>query len=85
MLRGRGHLRVSGSGTKTPEVSGYPVNLQTTGDLGRVDDFVCEHERMLIPTADRVAETLWRERAPMFVQKHYNAGFALLSLIEDRS
>ncbi len=25
MLRGRGHLRVSGSGTKTPEVSGYPV------------------------------------------------------------
>ena len=26
MLRGRGHLRVSGSGTKTPEVSGYPVS-----------------------------------------------------------
>ena len=35
--------------------------------------------------ADEIAGRLWAERAPMFVQKHYNRGFAILSLIEDRA
>ncbi len=61
------------------------LNLQTTGDLGSPSPILCEHERLLTPIADWIGETLWEERAPMFVQKHYNRGFAMLSLIEDRA
>ena len=60
-------------------------NLQTSGSLGTPHAVLCEHERMVTTIADRMAETLWRERAPMFLQKHYNTGFAMLSLIEDRA
>lgn len=61
------------------------LNLQTSGVLGTPDSVLCEHERMVTPISDWIGETLWRERAPMFVQKHYNKGFAILSLIEDRA
>jgi uncharacterized protein len=59
------------------------LNLQTTGQLGEPAAVLCEHERMVTPIADWIGETLWREQSPMFVQKHYNPGFALLSLVED--
>jgi hypothetical protein len=52
--------------------------------LGEPAAVVCEHERLFTPIADSVAEVLWRERAPVFIQKHYNPGFSMLSLIEDR-
>ena len=61
------------------------LNLQTTGDLGSPSPILCEHERLLTPIADWIGEKLWEERAPMFVHKHYNNGFAMLSLIEDRA
>jgi uncharacterized protein len=61
------------------------LNLQTTGELGSPAAVLCEHERLVTPIADWIGETLWAERAPLFVQKHYNAGFAMLSLIEDRT
>jgi len=60
------------------------LNLQTSGALGEPSAVLCEHERMVTPIADWIGDTLWRERAPMFVQKHYNQGFAILSLVEDR-
>jgi uncharacterized protein len=44
---------------------------------------LCRHEQLLLPIADRVAETLFRERNPHFLHKHYNAAYPLLSLIED--
>jgi uncharacterized protein len=59
------------------------LNLQTTGDLGAPSPLLCAHERMIVPIADWIGETLWEERAPMFVQKHYNRAFPMLSLIED--
>jgi len=59
------------------------LNLQTTGSINHVSPVLCEHERMLIPIADRLAETLFRRRSGMFLQKHYNDMFPLLSLIED--
>ena len=40
---------------------------------------------MVTPIADEIARELWAERAPMFVQKHHNKGFAILSLVEDRA
>lgn len=60
------------------------LNLQTTGSIGHVSPVLCEHERMLIPIADRLAETLFRRRSAMFIQKHYNDMFPLMSLIEDK-
>ena len=38
---------------------------------------------MLIPIADRVGATLYRERNPHFLHKHYNAAYPVLSLMED--
>nr|MBQ4319831.1 SPASM domain-containing protein [Clostridia bacterium] len=60
------------------------LNLQTTGSIDSVSPVLCEHERMLIPIADHLAETLYRRRSAMFIQKHYNDMFPVISLIEDR-
>jgi uncharacterized protein len=61
------------------------LNLQTSGELGAPSPVLCEHERMVTPIADWIGEQLWAERAPLFVQKHYNPAFAMLSLVEDAS
>jgi uncharacterized protein len=61
------------------------LNLQTTGDLGAPSPLLCAHERLLVPIADRLGQILWEERAAMFVHKHYNKAFPMLSLIEDRA
>ncbi len=61
------------------------LNLQTTGELSTPDAVLCEHERMVTPISDEIAESLWAQRAPMFLQKHYNPAYSILSLIEDRT
>jgi len=59
------------------------LNWQTMGTIHAVSPVLCRHEQMLLPIADRVAATLYRERSPLFLHKHYNAAYPLLSLIED--
>jgi len=59
------------------------LNWQTTGAVTEVSPVLCRHERMLLPIADRVGAILYRKRDPLFIQKHYNAAYPLLSLIED--
>ena len=59
------------------------LQFQTTGKIDGVSPVLCAHERIVVPIADRLAERLFRDRDPMFIQKHYNAAFPLLSLIED--
>jgi len=59
------------------------ANWQGTGDPGAPSPFLCEYERMLIPIADRLGETLWAERNPLFISKIYNEAHPLLSLLED--
>jgi len=59
------------------------LNWQTTGGINTVSPVLCRYEQMLVPIADRVGETLYRERNPLFIQKHYNAAYPVLSLIED--
>lgn len=59
------------------------LNLQTMGKINIVSPFLCETEKILTPIVDRVGERLYRRRAPMFIQKHYNAVYPILSLIED--
>jgi uncharacterized protein len=59
------------------------LNWQTTGSINTVSPVLCRYEQMLVPMADRVGETLYRERNPLFLHKHYNAAYPVLSLIED--
>jgi uncharacterized protein len=59
------------------------LNMQTTGDLARAPAILCEHERMLIPLADRIAEKLFARRDPLFIQRHYNPLFPVMSFLED--
>ena len=60
------------------------LNWQTTGDVNRISPLLCRHERMLIPIADRIGAVLYAERNPLFLHKHYNAAYPLLSFLEDR-
>lgn len=58
------------------------VNWQSTGSIERASPVLCEHERLLIPIADRVAARLWRQRSSNFLHKHYNPAFPVLSFAE---
>lgn len=59
------------------------INWQSTGRIDRASPLVCEHERLLMPIADRVANRLWKIRNPLFIHKHYNPAFPVLSFAED--
>ena len=45
----------------------------------------CAHERLLTPIADYVAEKLYKERNALFIHKHYNELYTIVSLMEDKS
>jgi uncharacterized protein len=59
------------------------INWQSTGKLNQASPLVCEHERILMPIADKVANRLWRRRDSMFLHKQYNPAFPVLSFAED--
>jgi len=61
------------------------LNKQATGSIDRVSEVLCAHERIILPIADRVAARLYRKRSPMFIQKHYNDLYPLISLAEDKA
>ena len=61
------------------------LNIQTTGNLETTPPVLCEHERMIFPIVDRLAENLYKQRNPMFIQRHYNRAFPILSFLEDLS
>jgi uncharacterized protein len=61
------------------------LNRQATGRIDRVSPVLCAHERIVLPIADKLAARLYKRRNAMFIQKHYNELFPLLSLIEDRT
>jgi uncharacterized protein len=58
------------------------VNWQSTGRLDQASPIVCEHERLLMPIADRAANRLWRARNRTFLHKHYNPAFPVLEFAE---
>lgn len=60
------------------------LNWQTTGSVARVSPVLCRHEQMLLPIADRVAETLYREQNALFLNKHYNPAYPVVSFLEDQ-
>jgi uncharacterized protein len=59
------------------------MNYQGTGRLDTASPLVCEHDRLLTPIADRVANQLWKQRHPLFLHKHYNPAFPVLSHLEN--
>ena len=59
------------------------LNWQTTGTINEVSPVLCRYEQMLVPIADRVGKVLYRKRDPLFLHKHYNAAYPVLSLLED--
>jgi uncharacterized protein len=59
------------------------LNWQTTGSINRVSPVLCRNEQMLMPIADRVGNYLYKKRNPLFLHKHYNAAYPVLSLLED--
>lgn len=61
------------------------MNKQSTGSINMVSSVQCFHERLLMPIADRLAEKLYKKKSAMFIQKHYNEMYPMLSLIEDKN
>ena len=61
------------------------LNKQATGSIDVVSPVLCAHERVVMPIADALAARLFKKRSPMFIQKHYNEMFPLISLVEDRA
>jgi len=61
------------------------MNIQTTGFFDRVPPLLCENERIVFPIADRLARVLYAERNPLFVHRHYNPLFPVMSFMEDLS
>lgn len=59
------------------------LNRQSTSDFMTVSPVHCAHERVLIPIADHLADTLYRERNGLFLNRYYNPAFPIISYLED--
>ncbi len=59
------------------------LNWQTTGSINGISPVLCRHEQLLVPIADRIGRVLYKKRNPLFIHKHYNAAYPVLSLLED--
>jgi uncharacterized protein len=59
------------------------VNWRATGSLTTVPPIICEHERMLMPIVDRLANKLWKSNVALFERKFYDKTFPISSYIED--
>jgi uncharacterized protein len=46
-------------------------HYSATGRIDTPAPALCEHERVMVPIADRVGNALWREQNPVFIQKLY--------------
>jgi uncharacterized protein len=61
------------------------LNRQATGSISEVSPVLCAHERIVLQIADKLAARLYKERSGMFIQKHYNDFYPLVSLAEDKA
>jgi uncharacterized protein len=56
-----------------------------SGIVPEISPVQCANEQMLTPIADKIAGQLYRERNALFIHKHYNRMYSVVSLVEDRS
>jgi len=61
------------------------LSRQGTEIVTDISPIQCAHEQIITPIADYVAETLYNEHSALFMHKHYNELYPVVSLIEDRS
>ena len=47
------------------------LNWDTTGKFHTIPPMLCEHERILVPIVDKVAQILYKENNAAFMKKHY--------------
>lgn len=59
------------------------VNWRATGFLNKIPAIICEHEKMLMPMVDKIANKLWSRNSLLFKRKFYEKTFPLSSYIED--
>lgn len=59
------------------------VNWRATGDIKTVPPIICEHERVLMPIVDKLANKLWKRNVSLFRRKFYDKTFPVSSYIED--
>ena len=58
------------------------INYMSTGSIEKVSPILCYNEKILIEIVDRTADRLWKKRNNMFIHKHYNPDYPILSHIE---
>jgi len=59
-------------------------NDADSGTIDEISPIQCVHEQMITPIADYVAEKLYNEGNALFIHKHYNELYPVVSLVEDR-
>lgn len=58
------------------------ISWSTTGQLNGTSPVLCEYQRILMPIADSVANSLWKKKNPVFIHKHYNEKYPFLNFAE---
>jgi uncharacterized protein len=59
------------------------VNWRATGDLATIPPIICEHEHVLMPIVDAMANRLWEKKTPLFKRKFYEKTYPVSSYIDD--
>jgi uncharacterized protein len=59
------------------------LNWQTTGSINQVSPVLCHYEQMTLAVADRIGKRLFKKKNALFLHKHYNAAYPVLSLLEE--
>ncbi len=58
------------------------INYMSTGTVEKASHIVCHNEKLLIKIVEKTAYRLWKKSNNMFVHKHYNPDYAIISHIE---
>jgi len=58
------------------------VNYISTGRIDQASPIVCYNERILMEIVDKTADRLWKKRSNLFVHKHYNEDYPIISHLE---
>jgi len=56
-----------------------------SGIVTQVPPLQCANEQILTPIVDQVASELYNEKNAMFMHKHYNELYPIMSLVEDKA
>ena len=64
----------------------YDSLVNSNGEISTyISPIRCVHEQIITPIADYVADTLYSNRNALFIHKHYNDMYPIVSLVEDKS